>query len=308
MPAPISVPMRPISTVSHAGIGSGPGTAKRASAPVKNAVTMIQTTAAMAPSVSRHDPNVASSTPTAPFLRGFRLRARGVDDYSDELPALRSLDRIELDPCVTFFVGENGSGKSTLVEALAGALKLNVESGGRAYQFNFSTRATHSRLRRRIELDWRSLPPRNSFFLRAESIFNLSTAIENSGSVGEMQKVFQQPLHEQSHGESFLDVAMNRLAPNGLYLFDEPEAALSLRGQLALMRRMHELAAQDCQFVVATHSPILLGYPDATIYALSDDGVRAITYDEAPQVELTRAFLDEPQRFLRHLLADEDAR
>lgn len=246
---------------------------------------------------------MASATPTAPFLRGFRLTDRAADDYTDDLPALQSLERIELDPCVTFFVGENGSGKSTLVEALAGALKLNVEGGGRAYQFNFSTRATHSRLRRRVELEWLGLPPRNSFFLRAESIFSLGTAMENSGSVGEMQKVYQQPLHEQSHGESFLDIALNRLAPNGLYLFDEPEAALSLRGQLALMRRMHELVALDCQFVVATHSPILLGYPGATIHALDDDGVRTITYDEAPQVELTRAFLDDPDRIFRHLLA-----
>jgi len=246
---------------------------------------------------------MAASVPTAPFLRSFRLLDREAGDYTDELRALRNVEAIDLDPHVTFFVGDNGSGKSTLVEALAGALKLNVEGGGRAYQFRFSTRASHSRLRRRIELQWISLPPRNSFFLRAESIFNLPTAIENTGSVGEMQKVFQRPLHEQSHGESFLDIAMNRLAPNGLYLFDEPEAALSLRGQLALMRRMHELVAQDCQFVVATHSPILLGYPEAAIYELSDDGVRAIAYDEAPQVELTRAFLDDPDRFFRHLLA-----
>ena len=118
-----------------------------------------------------------------------------------------------------------------------------------------------------------------------------------------MHDIYDRPLHEQSHGESFLDVAMNRLAPNGLYIFDEPEAALSLRGQLALMRRMHELEHADCQFVVATHSPILLGYPDATIYELSEAGVRSIGYDEAPQVELTRAFLDDPERFFRHLLA-----
>jgi predicted ATPase len=181
---------------------------------------MIEITCAIRASVPRHDARVA--TPRAPFLHGFRLRAREVDDYTDELPALQGLERLELDPRVTFFVGENGSGKSTLVEAL---------------------------------------------------------------------------------GESFLDIAVNRLAPNGLYLFDEPEAALSLRGQLALMRRMHELLGGDCQFVVATHSPILLGYPEATIYELSDDGIRTIEYDEAPQVELTRSFLDDPERFFRHLLA-----
>jgi predicted ATPase len=120
---------------------------------------------------------------------------------------------------------------------------------------------------------------------------------------GGMQDVFQRPLHEQSHGESFLDIAVNRLAPNGLYLLDEPEAALSLRGQLALMQRMHELVTQDCQFVIATHSPILLGFPAARIHLLDEDGLREIDYDEAPQVELTRAFLDDPGRFFTELLA-----
>jgi predicted ATPase len=158
-------------------------------------------------------------------------------------------------------------------------------------------------LHRRVELDRTGLPPRNSFFLRAESIFNLGTALERTGSVGEMQKVYDRPLHEQSHGESFIDIAMNRLAPNGLYLLDEPEAALSLRGQLALMQRMHELLGQECQFVIATHSPILLGFPDARIQLLDDDGIRDVDYDETPQVELTRAFLDDPDRFFRELLA-----
>jgi predicted ATPase len=243
-----------------------------------------------------------TSTPSAPFVRAVIFRA-GAGDYADELPALRDVERLELHPRVTFLAGENGSGKSTLVEALAVALKLNPEGGGRRYQFGFSTRASHSRLHRRLELEWAGLPPRNSFFLRAESVFNLATAIEGSGSVGEMQKVYDRPIHEQSHGESFLDIALNRLAPNGLYLLDEPEAALSLRGQLALMQRLHELVAADCQFVVATHSPILVGFPDARIYLLDDDGIREIGYDEAPQVELTRAFLDAPERFFRELLA-----
>jgi len=242
---------------------------------------------------------VNAATPRSPFLRSVRLLPRPAGDYSDELPALRAVERIGLDPRVTFLVGENGSGKSTLVEALAVALKLNAEGGGRTYQFAFTTRKTHSGLHRRLELEWATLPPRNSFFLRAESVFNLATAVESRG----MQAVFERPLHEQSHGESFLDIALNRLAPNGLYLFDEPEAALSLPGQLALMRRMHELLEHDCQFVVATHSPVLVGFPGATILLLDDDGLREIGYDETPQVELTRGFLDGPERFLRHLLA-----
>jgi len=248
---------------------------------------------------------VSPTGPVAPFVRAIRLRALRLEigetsDYSHELPALHGLERLELDPQVTFLVGENGSGKSTLVEAIAVAMKLNAEGGGHVRQFRFSTRSSHSQLHRRLELERAELRPLNSFFLRAESVFNLATAVENS----EMQSVFQQPLHEQSHGESFLDIAVNRLGPRGFYVFDEPEAALSVNGQLALMRRMHELVAEHSQFVVATHSPILLGYPGATILELSDTGIRKVAFDDAPQVELTRSFLDDPQRFLRHLLRD----
>jgi predicted ATPase len=250
----------------------------------------------------------STAVPSAPYLFALRLKGEA-DDYTDELPALRDVERVELHPRVTFLVGENGSGKSTLVEALAVALKLNPEGGTRLQQFAFATRSSHSQLHRRLHVERAPLPPRNAFFLRAESVFNLATAIEQAPEpIRALQDVFQQPLHEQSHGESFLDIAINRLGPRGLYLFDEPEAALSVRGQLALMRRMHELVVEHSQFIVATHSPILLGYPDASILELSDDGIRTISFDEAPQVELTRAFLDDPQRFLRHLLADEDPR
>jgi predicted ATPase len=259
----------------------------------------------IAVSLARHDPGMTDSTPAAPFLHAVRIRPWRIDqddlrDYTDELPALAGSERIELDPRVTFLVGENGSGKSTLVEAIAVAAKLNAEGGGHTQQFSFSTRSSHSSLHRRIELERAALRPLNSFFLRAESVFNLATAVEGAA----MQDVFQRPLHEQSHGESFLDIAVNRLGPRGLYLFDEPEAALSVHGQLALMRRMHELVVEHSQFVVATHSPILLGYPDATILELSETGIRRIGYDEAPQVELTRSFLDDRERFLRHLLRD----
>jgi predicted ATPase len=238
--------------------------------------------------------------PTAPFVHALRLRPGEGGDYSDSLPALVAVERLELHPRVTFLVGENGSGKSTLVEAIAVAAKLNAEGGGKLLRF--STRASHSQLHRRLELERSQVPPNNAFFLRAESVFNMATAIEQGGWIGERENVFQRPLHEQSHGESFLDIAVNRLGPRGLYFFDEPEAALSVSGQLALMRRIHELVAEHSQFVVATHSPILLGYPDAAILELNDAGIRPIGFDEAPQVELTRAFLDDPQRFLRHLL------
>jgi predicted ATPase len=208
---------------------------------------------------------------------------------------------MELHPHVTFLVGENGSGKSTLVEALAVASKLNPEGGGKLLRF--TTRKAHSDLHERLALERSEVGPMNAFFLRAESVFNLATAIETGGPIGAREDVYDRPLHEQSHGESFLDIAVNRLGPRGLYFLDEPEAALSVAGQLALMRRIHELVLDHSQLVIATHSPILLGYPDALILELSDDGVRTIDYDEAPQVELTRSFLDDRQRLLRHLLA-----
>jgi predicted ATPase len=246
---------------------------------------------------------VNATAPAAPFVHAVRLRpAAARDDYSATLPALRGVERIELDPRVTFLVGENGSGKSTLVEAIAVKAKLNVEGGGKLLRF--ATRSSHSTLHSRLELERSERPPVNSFFLRAESVFNLATAIETGGPIGARENVYDRPLHEQSHGESFLDIAVNRLGPRGFYLFDEPEAALSVNGQLALMRRIHELVEEKSQFVIATHSPILLGYPNAAILELSESGVRRVAYDETQQVELTRAFLDDPQRFLRHLLAE----
>lgn len=245
---------------------------------------------------------MSSTIPAAPFVHALRLEP-GSGDYSADLPALGGVERLELDSRVTFLVGENGSGKSTLIEAIAIAAKLNAEGGGRLLRF--TTRASHSRLHKRLSLERSLLPPLNTFFLRAESVFNMATAIEQGGPLGERENVYDRPLHEQSHGESFLDIAVNRLGPRGFYLLDEPEAALSVQGELALIRRIHELVHQHSQFVVATHSPILLGYPDATILELGDNGIRRVTYDETQQVELTRAFLDDPQRFLRHLLADD---
>jgi predicted ATPase len=242
-----------------------------------------------------------TATPGTPFVRAVRLQP-GDGDYSSGLPALREMERIELDPRVTFLVGENGSGKSTLIEAIAIAAKLNPEGGGTLLRF--STRASHSRLHERLELDRSELPPLNTFFLRAESVFNLATAIEQGGPIGRREDVYQAPLHEQSHGESFLDIAVNRLGPQGFYLFDEPEAALSVTGQLALMRRIHELVHQRSQLIVATHSPILLAYPEASILELGEGGIHRRAYDEAQQVELTRRFLDNPQRFLHHLFAE----
>jgi predicted ATPase len=248
---------------------------------------------------------MGSHSPSAPYVLSLALERADVG-YAAEIPAVRSLMErpLTLHPRVTFLVGENGSGKSTLVEALAVACKLNAEGGSRSTLF--ATRRSHSGLHERLVLERAARPPINGFFLRAESFYNVASAIESGGPTLRIENVYERPLHEQSHGESFLAVAIERLGPHGLYILDEPEAALSLQGQLALMRRIHDLVRAECQFVVATHSPVLLGYPDAVIYELGEDGIAERAYEETEQYRLTRSFLEDRERFLHYLLADDD--
>ena len=203
---------------------------------------------------------------------------------------------------MTLFAGENGSGKSTLVEAIAIAAGFNAEGGSR--NVTVSTRASHSDLHKHLRLVRGTRRPRTGYFLRAESFFNVATYIEGLGDPGIAAAYGDRPLHERSHGESFIALVQHRFGPKGLYILDEPEAALSLRGNLALMRRMHDLVAEGSQFIVSTHSPILLGYPDAKIYVLSSEGIAQVPYEKTEVVELTRAFLDGRDQFLRHLFED----
>jgi predicted ATPase len=203
---------------------------------------------------------------------------------------------------VTLFAGENGSGKSTLIEAIAVAAGFNAEGGSR--NVTVSTRASHSDLHKHIRLVRGTRRPRSGYFLRAESFFNVATYIEQLGDPGIAAAYGDRPLHERSHGESFIALVQHRFGPKGLYILDEPEAALSLRGNLALMRRMHELVAEGSQLIISTHSPILLGYPDAKIYVLSSEGIAETAYEKTEVVELTRAFLDGREQFLRHLFQD----
>jgi predicted ATPase len=245
------------------------------------------------------------------FIRSVTLDREGVDGgrYPFSIPALRRLETLALDEKVTFLVGENGSGKSTLIEAIAVAAGFNAEGGTR--HMTVSTRASHSDLHERLRLVREPRSPRDGYFLRAESFFNVATHIEelDAGPVGGrpiIESYGGVSLHEQSHGESFLSLVLNRFGGRGLYILDEPEAALSLRGQLALMRRMHDLIAEESQFIVSTHSPVLLGYPNALIYALTESGIERTPYEATEQYELTRSFLDDRERFLRHLFADDD--
>ena len=205
---------------------------------------------------------------------------------------------LTIPPGVTFVVGENGSGKSTLVEALAVALGFNAEGGSQ--NFRFATRASESSLGDHVVPTWGTRKPRTGFFLRAESYYNVASEIERLGDLGSYGGVSP---HERSHGESFVDLLVHRFGPQGLYLLDEPEAALSVRGCMAVLARLADLVAQQCQLVVATHSPVLLALPGATIYEIDDDGaVERVDYDDALPVRLTRSFLADPAAMLRHLL------
>src|ERR1700716_1879579 len=235
------------------------------------------------------------------FVRSVVLRRDEIetfDAYPFSIPAIRQLHELQLDSPVTLFAGENGSGKSTLVEAIAVAAGFNPEGGSR--NMTVSTRPSHSALHKHLRLVRGTRRPRNGYFLRAESFFNVATHVEEVGGPA-VASHGGRSLHAQSHGESFIALVTHRFGPNGLYVLDEPEAALSLRGSLALMRRVHDLVAEGSQFIISTHSPVLLGYPGAKIYVLSDDGIAETPYQETEVVELTRSFLDDREQFLRHL-------
>jgi predicted ATPase len=239
------------------------------------------------------------------FIKAVRLDTSPHDAYPFSLPAVRSLHSrggLRLTTPVTLLAGDNGSGKSTLIEAIAVAAGFNAEGGTTA--FNFATRPSESTLGGHLTLS--RVPghrPRTGFFLRAESFYNVATEIDQLKAIGSYGG---RSLHERSHGESFLDVALHRFGPRGLYLLDEPEAALSVNGCLALLVRIAELVATGSQFVIATHSPILLACPEATIAEIGPDGaITEVGYDQAEAVAMTRTFLADPQRMLRYLLRDE---
>jgi predicted ATPase len=227
--------------------------------------------------------------------------------YPFSLPALASFERLDLHPHVTYLIGENGSGKSTLLEALAVIAGFNPEGGSR--NFNFSTRPSHSDLANYLRPMRGIRRSRDGYFLRAESYFNVASEIERLDSEGGGPRIIDSyggvSLHEQSHGESFFALFLNRLGGAGLYLFDEPEAALSPTRQLAFIARLHQLVRLESQFIIATHSPIIMAYPSSRILQLSDDGIREVQYEETEHYAITRDFLDHRESMLR-ILMEED--
>ena len=227
------------------------------------------------------------------------------DRHPYDVPFIRNLGVLRFDTAVTFLVGDNGSGKSTLVEGIATALDLNPEGGTGNMLFETTDGASVSELGRRLRVARSGVHRNSTFFLRAESFFNVASAVDRYGAAHAYSEPSEpRSLHSRSHGESFLAFAKHRWVPGGLYLLDEPESALSVHGQLQMLRIIHELSHDGSQFIIATHSPILTSLPGAAIVECLPDGPAPTTYDDAELIQLYRSFLDEPGAFLRHLLDD----
>lgn len=225
------------------------------------------------------------------------------DSYFSAIPAIQHIQNngsFKLSNNITFFVGENGSGKSTLIEAIATASKFNPEGG--SLNYSFSTYDTHSDLKDHLTIV-RENHPKKGYFLRAETFYNAATyhfeIFEDLIEQGEMPDY-----HKMSHGELFLE-RMSRLYGNGLYIFDEPEAALSPSRQLTMMCHINRLLNSNSQFIIATHSPILMAYPGADIFEFNSKGIRKIEYTETEHYQITKSFLDCPERMLRYMLGNE---
>ncbi len=231
-------------------------------------------------------------------------------NYLTQLPVVKHLsDRgIEFHKQVTFFVGENGSGKSTLIEALAISQGFNPEGGTK--NFRFSTENSHSDLCDYIRVARGVVYPRDGFFLRAESFYNVASSIDQMDREPGCGNLLIDSyggisLHRQSHGESFLALAEHRFSGRGLYILDEPEAALSPRGLIRLMQRMDELVQMDSQFIIATHSPMLLTFPDAEVYQIREDGITSVRFQDTEHYRTTVRFLQNPESAIEDILGRE---
>ncbi len=239
------------------------------------------------------------------YIRSVKRAENGIIEgyeYLSEIPSIQNLTELEFKKPVTFFIGENGSGKSTLMEAVAVNYGFNPEGGTK--NFNFSTRETHSGLYDVITLVKSPFRPNDGFFLRAESFYNVATVVEEVASRGSRgyEDWGGKSLHEQSHGESFLALVQNRFKGHGLYLLDEPEAALSPSRQLSLIALIHQLVQKNSQVIIATHSPILMAYPMAEIFHFGEKGIQKVAYEETEHFNITRDFLENPKRMLDILM------
>ena len=236
------------------------------------------------------------------YLSGIKLNSMPPEySYLHDLPVVRYLNEagsIKFEKPVTFLVGENGTGKSTLLEGIAVAMGFNAEGGSR--DFSFSTRDSHSELHDYLTTI-KCAYPKDGFFLRAESFYNTASYLDRNSTLVRYGGV---SFHEQSHGESFLALVTNRFEGNGFYLLDEPEAALSPQRLMSLIVAIDELVKRDSQFIIATHSPIVMAYPNAEILELSESGIEKAAYKETAHYKITKQFIDDPDRMIHLLLSD----
>ncbi|WMJ22189.1 AAA family ATPase [Paludicola sp. MB14-C6] len=229
--------------------------------------------------------------------------------YLYDIPSVNYLinnHKISFQKKVTFFVGENGTGKSTFLEAIAVAFGFNAEGGTK--NFSFSTNQSHSELWKHITLS-KSKIAKDGFFLRAESFYNFASKIDQMDSEPSFGALIIDSyggvsLHEQSHGESFLALVQNRFGGNGVYILDEPEAALSPMRLLTLLAEINELTKRNSQFIIATHSPILMTYPDAEILEFSQKGIQSVGYKDTEHYQITRRFLENPEQIYKYLFEE----
>jgi len=254
-------------------------------------------------------PDSPGVSPYLIHLELMRDRVPSFDAYPFSLPAVKTLHSLAFHPKVTFFIGDNGTGKSTLMEAIAVALGLNAEGGSK--NFNFATRTSHSDLFDYLKVMRGVRKPRDSWFLRAESFFNVASEIDKLDDPGLpsppiIDSYGGRPLHEQSHGESFLALFQNRFSGSGVYLLDEPEAALSPMRQMSFLTLLHDLVRAGAQFIIATHSPIIMAYPDSWIYSFGNGEIQRVMYKETEHYKVTKNFLSRTERMLSVLLGDSE--
>lgn len=249
-----------------------------------------------------------------PYIRHLEMMWEEVSEreaYPFNLPVIRDLTQLKLHPSVTFLVGENGSGKSTLLEAMAVAYGLNPEGG--SSNFQFSTRRSHSSLHTAIRFAKEPVRPSTSFFLRSECYFNLASDIEALDAATPItwwnpaiiDRYGKTSLHEQSHGESFFALFRYRFRNHGLYFLDEPEAAMSPKRQLEFLVLLNDFVEHGAQFVIATHSPLLMAYPQAWIYNFDHAPLEIIPYQETTHYQVSKKFIKHPQQAMAYLWSEE---
>lgn len=242
-----------------------------------------------------------------PYIVGLRRNAGSWGEgFPFDVPVMADVEQLSLDQPITLLAGDNGTGKSTLVEALAEAMGFAPE-GGELERSGELPAVPRPVLAGALEPVLSLTKPRDGYFLRAESFFNVASFIDSDGQYAPDLSLYGgTPLHEQSHGQSFLALAANRFGGENLYVLDEPEAALSVSGALGLLAIIVRAARAGAQFIIATHSPVLLACPLAQIYELDGDGITACPYDELETVRLTRGFLDAPARYISAVLDEPD--